>query len=350
MAYDHKLELQRAVFISALGGAPALSLLSHLELMFLYLGDSGFTQGSLLDRLYAWSVANGIPMPQALTSVGLVGPQLWTPGNLVNPPHIAIDADRTNLLTKDGSNVLTSLTTVYGALASNTPVGITHASNAALNGFNSFNCPGTGAQQINFSTAAGSLLNGKAGCTMIFFGKFRDAAPTPFNSAIINATTTSASAARASIGTSPTVANCPRYVIRRLDADTSNGDDIGVANIGLAPWIGIMRLDHNGAVVGAGTPTKEMRVTQSGVLTTASEATGLGAGNFSATNSAYIGFFNSGGVAESIVQGNYCAIEDTVYTDDEVLRLEGWLAHKIDMASTILPPTHPYFTDPPLAD
>lgn len=348
MAYDHKLELQRAVFLSALGGAPALSLLSHQELMFLYLGNAGFTQRSLLDRLYAWAVSNAIPMTLAYTSVGLVGPQLWTPANLTNPPHIAIDADRTDLLTKDGSNVLTSLTTVYGALAANTPVGITHTANAALNNFNSFNCPGTSAQQLNFSTAAGSLLNNKTGCTMIFFGKFRDAAPAAFNSAIVNATTTSASSTRCSIATSGTVSNCPRHTVRRLDADTANGDDIGAQNIGLVPWIGILRLDHTGAVVGAGTPTKEFRLTHSGGKLTVPEATGLGSGAFSATNSAYIGFFNSGTVAEALVQGNYCAIEDTVYTDEECDRLEGWLAWKIDMPE-ILEPTHPYFAEPPLA-
>lgn len=347
MAYDHKLELQRAAMIAALGGGAALNLLSFQELMFLYLGSAGFTQRSLGDRLYAWAVVNGIAPTLAFTSVGLVGPLPWTPANLTNPPHIAIDADRVDLLTKDGGNVLTSLTTVYGALAANTPSGITHTANAGLNNFNSFNCPGLSTQQINFSSAAGSLLNNKSGCTMIFFGKFRDAAPAAFNSAIVNATTTSASSTRCSIATSGSVSNCPRTTIRRLDADTANGDDIGIANIGVTPWIAILRLDHTGAVVGGGTPTKQMRLTQSGVLTEVSEATGLGSGNFSATNSAYIGFFNSGSVAEALVQGNYCAIEDTVYTDDEVLRLEGWLAHKIDMASTILPPTHPYFDDPP---
>lgn len=349
MAYDHKLELQRAVFLSALGGAPALSLLSHQELMFLYLGNAGFTQRSLLDRLYAWAVANDIPMTQALTSVGLVGPQLWTPASLSSPPSLAVDADRTDLLTKDGSNNLLSLTSVYGALAANTPVSITHAANAAMNNFNTFNAPGLSAQQLNFSTAAGSLLNNKPGCTMIFFGKFANPAPGAFNSAIVNATTTSASATRCSISTSPAVANCPRSTIRRLDADASNGDDFGVSNIGVAPWIGILRLDHNGVQIGAGVPTKELRIYQSGnPVGIFSEATGLGAGNFSATNSAYIGFFNSGTVAEALAQGNYMAIEDSVYSDADVERFAGWLAWKIDMPE-ILEPTHPYFAEPPLA-
>lgn len=77
-----------------------------------------------------------------------------------------------------------------------------------------------------------------------------------------------------------------------------------------------------------------------------SEATGLGAGNFSNTNSALIGFFNSGVVAPAKVHMNWGCIEDSVYTDDECERLEGYLAHKIGMPE-ILPSDHPYRNAPP---
>lgn len=43
---------------------------------------------------------------------------------------------------------------------------------------------------------------------------------------------------------------------------------------------------------------------------------------------------------------NWGCIEDSVYTDDECERLEGYLAHKIGMPE-ILPPDHPYRNAPP---
>jgi hypothetical protein len=205
----------------------------------------------------------GLVMSLPRRSVGLPSlVQTWTPANLASPPGISIDADRTDLLTKDGSNVLTSLRTVHTNLASNTPALVTHAGTfAPFNGFAAFQAPGQSAQQCNFSTNAGSLLNNKSGCTMVMLGRFAQAAPSAFNSAIINATTTSASATRCSFATSSSVANCPRHVIRRLDADTANGDDIGTTNRGQAVFIAVLRQDNTGAVVGAGTPTKQTRFT-----------------------------------------------------------------------------------------
>jgi hypothetical protein len=280
----------------------------------------------------------------ALPGRGLsAGVQAWSPANLTNPPSLAIDAARTDLFTKDGSNVLLSINTVYSSVAGNTPALITHtAADSGMNNAPAFVAPGTAAQQLNFSTNHGGLLNGKNGCTMVFFGRFSNPAPSAFNSAIVNATTTSASSTRASIAASPSVANCPRTVIRRLDADTANGDDVGVSNIGATPWIGILRVDNLGAVIGGGTPTKNMRICQSGnALINVSEATGLGSGAYSATNSAYIGFFNSGTVAQSLTNMHWGCIEDSVYTDDEVQKLEGWLAWKIGLPS-MLPSDHPY--------
>lgn len=280
---------------------------------------------------------------------GAGGVALWTPNNLASPPHISLDADRLDLVTKSGSNV-TAVRTVHTNLAANTPNLITHTVNAsAFNNHGSFNAPGTAAQALNFSTNAGSLLANKNGCTMVFFGRFSNPAPSAFNSAIVNATTTSASATRASIATSSNVANCLRYVLRRLDADTANGDDVGSTNRGTTPFICILRQDNTGAVIGGGTPTKELRIIQDGAaLVTASEPTGLGSGPYSNTNSAYIGFFNSGTVAQSLTDMHYGAIDDVVYTTADVERLEGYLAWKIGTPS-MLPSAHPYRNDPPLA-
>jgi hypothetical protein len=204
----------------------------------------------------------GLSLPR-LSRGGPTSAPAWTPADLANPPHISIDADRLDLLTKDGSNNLTSVTTEYTALAAGTVTAVVHAAaNAGLNNRGSFNVDATNANQvINFSTTAGSLLANKPGCTMVFFGKFSEASPSALNRAVVNATTTSNNSARCSIATSSTVANCPRHVVRRLDADTANGDDLGSSNIGVLPWIAVLRLDHNGAVVGAGTPTKQTRLT-----------------------------------------------------------------------------------------
>jgi hypothetical protein len=141
-------------------------------------------------------------------------------------------------------------------------------------------------------------------------------------------------------------------VIRRLDADTANGDDVGTTNIGGVPWIAILRLDHAGAVVGGGVATKHMRICRDASLIVASEATGLGSGAFSATNSAYIGFLNSGTVAEARVDMFYGAIMDYVLTDAECEKYEGWLAGTpgLNLASTMLDPAHPYRSAPPGPD
>lgn len=283
-----------------------------------------------------------------VSGAGGGGPGLWSPANLTNPPSLAIDAARTDLFTKDGGNVLLTINTVYSSVAGNTPALVTHNTDAGMNSAPAFIAPGTAAQQLNFSTNLGGLLNNKAGCTMVFFGRFSNPSPGAFNSAIVNATTTSASSTRCSIAASPTVANCPRTTVRNQDGDTANGDDIGVSNIGVAPWIGILRLDNFGAVVGGGTPTKNFRLCQSGnALVNVSEATGFAAANFSATNSAYIGFFNSGTVAQSLTNMHWGCIEDSVYTDAECEKLEGWLAWKIGLPS-MLPATHPYRNSPPL--
>jgi hypothetical protein len=294
-------------------------------------------------------VARQLASPIAAQMGAAGGSALWSPANLTNPPGLAIDAARTDLFTKDGSNVLLSINTVYASVAGNTPALITHtAADSGMNNAPAFVAPGTAAQQLNFSTNLGGLLNNKGGCTMVFFGRFSNPAPSAFNSAIVNATTTSASSTRCSIASSPAVANCPRAVIRRLDADTANGDDIGSSNIGATPWIGILRQDNTGAIVGAGTPTKNMRICQGGnPLSDTSEATGLGSGNYSATNSAYIGFFNSGTVAQSLTNMHWGCIEDTVYTDVECQKLEGWLAWKIGRPD-ILPVAHPYRNAPPM--
>lgn len=204
----------------------------------------------------------GLSLPRR--SLGLPSlVQQWTPANLTNPPYISIDADRTDLMTVDGSNNLTGVTTVHTALAAGAVTAVVYApANAGLNGRGSFNVDATNANQvINFSTTAGALLANKPGCTMVFFGKFSEAAPAAVNRAVVNATTTSNNSARCSIATSGTVTNCPRHTVRRLDADTANGDDVGSSNRGVLPWIAVLRLDHNGAVVGAGTPTKQMRFT-----------------------------------------------------------------------------------------
>lgn len=274
---------------------------------------------------------------------------LWHPGRLAVPPQIAVDARRADKLTLSGAN-LTALRTVHTDVASNTPSGVTYAaSNAGLNNRPSLNVAGVSTQSLNFSTNYGSLLNAKGGCTMIFVGRFNNASAGAFNSAIVNATTTSASSTRASIATSSSIGNCPRTTIRRLDGDTANGDDYIGSNIGSVPWIGILRLDHTGGVVGGGTPTKNIRINRSGLaLLNTSEATGLGSGNFSATNSAYIGFFNSGTVAESLVDMFYGAILDYVLTDADCERFEGWAADGLGLAGSLLHPSHPYLTAPPL--
>lgn len=277
---------------------------------------------------------------------------LWHPGRLATPPQIALDARRSDKLTLSGANI-TAARTVHTDVAANTPNLITYsASNAGLNNRPSFVAPGSSAQAMNFSTNYGSLLNAKAGCTMIFCGRFSNAGASAFNSAIVNATTTTSSSTRASIASSSSVGNCPRSVIRRLDGDTANGDDYIGSNIGSVPWIGILRVDHTGAVVGGGTPTKNMRISRSALaLLNTSEATGLGSGNFSATNSAYIGFFNSGTVAEALVDMFYGAIMDYVLTDAECEKFEGWLAgpEGLGLAASLLHASHPYVAGPPLA-
>lgn len=273
---------------------------------------------------------------------------LWTPANLSSPPHVSIDADNLALLTKDGSNNLLTVTTEFTALAAGTITAVTHVADANLNNHFAFNVNATNANQvINFASTAGSLLNNKGGCTMVFVGRFNDAAAAVLNRAIVNATTTSNNSARCSIAVSPTVANCPRHVVRRLDADTANGDDLGAANIGVVnPWIAVLRLDHTGAVVGGGTPTKQTILVQNGVSTTYSEATGLGTPTFSATDSALLGFFNSGSVAPCKNAMNWGAIDDVVWSDDEVARVIGWAAWKLGMPS-ILPVGSPYKLAPP---
>lgn len=272
---------------------------------------------------------------------------LWTPANLSVQPQISIDADRLDLLTKDGSNNLLTVTTEFTGLAAGTVTAVTHVTDAILGGKNAFNVNATNASQvINFTTTAGNLLANKSGCTMMFVGRFNDPAASALNRAIVNATTTSNNSTRCSIASSSTVANCLRYVIRRLDADTANGDDTGIQRVTTAPFIAVLRLDHTGAVVGAGTPTKQMVVVQSGVRDIYSEATGLGSGTFSNTNSALIGFFNSGVVAPCKNAMNYGVITDYLWTDDEVNRAIGWAAWKI-LTPTMLEVGNPYRTAAP---
>jgi len=291
----------------------------------------------------ARSVAFGVGHGTAAESGGS---SLWTPLNLTNPPSLAVDAGRPDTFTKDGGDVLQTIRPVYGG-AFIAPNLISHKADLGFNNAPAFIAPGQSAQSMNFTAGLGGLLNAKAGCTMVFFGRFSDPNPVAFNSAIVNATTTSASSTRCAIAASPTVANCPRTTVRCLDGDTANGDDIGTSNIGVAPWIGILRLDNFGAVVGAGTPTKNFRLCQSGnALVNVSEATGFAAANFSATNSAYIGFFNSGTVAQSLTNMHWGCIEDSVYTDAECQKLEGWLAWKVGLPS-MLPSDHPYRNAPP---
>lgn len=278
------------------------------------------------------------------------GAPLWTPANMSNPPHISINADRLDLLTKDGSDNLTAVTTEFTGLAAGTITAVTHTTaNANLGGKGSFNVTATvsTAQVINFASTAGDLLANKNGCTMVFVGRFNDAGASALNRAIVNATTTSNNSSRCSIATSTTVANNPRYTVRRLDGDVANGDDIAGGNRGTSPIIMVLRLDHLGAVVGAGTPTKEMIVIQGGVRTTASEPTGLGSGPFSNTNSALIGFFNSGTVAYAKNDMNWGAIDDEVWTNDQVERVIGWAAWKINNP-TMLEVGNPYRNAPPV--
>lgn len=266
----------------------------------------------------------------------------WNPGRLAVPPQIALDARRSDKMTLSGST-LTGIRTVHTDVASNAPNLITYsAANSGLNNRPSLNTPGTSTQSLQFSTNYANLVRNKAGCTLIFCGKFANASPGAFNSAIVNVSGNTSSGTRASIATSPSVANCPRHTIRRLDADAANGDDFGAANIGLVPWIAILRVDHTGAIVGGGTPTKNFRMSRSGLaLGVANEATGLGSGNTSDTNSAYIGFFNAGTTAQAWVEMFYGAIMDYVLTDAECQKFEGWLAYGLGLSS-MLDPAHPY--------
>lgn len=337
MAYDTILERQRAVYLTALGSQ--YGYLAHPGLQYLYLASLGYAQPTLPERKAAWAKANNFPVTQAGALLGLTGPALWTPADLVARPALALDADRLDKVVKSGTTV-TAVSSVYNDYPANTPNLITHDTNATLGNRYSFNAPGTAAQALNFSTAAGGLLNNKGGCTMMFFGHFPNPNPGAFNSAVVNATTTSASSTRCAISTSGATSNTLRSTVRRLDADTANGDDYGT-NRGTTPFIYILRLDHSGAVVGPN-PSKNARICHAGLdLENITEETGLGVGTFSATNSAYIGFFNSGTVAQSLTNMNYGFITDTVYTDSECERLEGWVAWRANLAS-ILPPTHPY--------
>jgi hypothetical protein len=277
---------------------------------------------------------------------------LWHPGKLAVPPQLSLDARRTDLMTLAGSTI-SSIKTVHGEVASNALNLITlTTANAALNNRPSIDTPGTSAQSCNFSTNLANLVRNKAGCTLIFCGKFAQANPGAFNSAIVNVSGNTSSGTRASIATSSSVSNCPRYTIRRLDADSANGDDIGSANLGLVPWIAIMRVDHTGAVIGGGTPTKHFRLSRQALaMQVVTEATGLGSGNTSDTNSAYIGFFNAGTTAQAWVQMFYGAIMDYVLTDADCERFEGWLAGEpgLGLAPSILHSSHPYVSAPPLA-
>lgn len=279
-------------------------------------------------------------------------PPLWTPANLASPPHISIDADRLDLLTKDGSNNLTAVTTEFTGLSAGTITLVQHLVDAVLNGHYAFNVTGQGTQIINFASTAANLLANKSGCTMVFVGRFNDAGAAVLNRAIVNVTTTSSTATRCSIGTPPaTITNGLRYTIRRLDADAANGDnDSAGQRLTTSPFIVVLRQDNTGAVVGGGTPTKQMIVVQGGVRTVNSEATGLGSGNYSNTNSAQVCFFNSSTVAPCKNAMNYGGIDDTVWSDDEVERFIGWAAWKLEMADSILEASNPYKDAPPRQD
>jgi hypothetical protein len=289
-------------------------------------------------------------MPALATSLGLpsrtlrAGAVYWTPANLASPPHISIDADNLALLTKDGSNNLTGVTTEFTGLAAGTVTAVTHVVDPVLNNHYAFNVTATNAAQIiNFASTAANLLAGKPGCTMVLIGRFNDAAASAVNRAVVNVTTTSATATRSSIATSGTTANCLRYTVRRLDADTANGDDDTFGQrVSTSPFIVVMRQDNTGAVVGGGTPTKQMIIVQAGVRTTISEATGLGSGNFENTNSANVAFFNSSNVAPAKNAMNWGAIDDTVWSDAEVEKVIGWGAWKLGMAASILEAGNPY--------
>ena len=277
---------------------------------------------------------------------------LWTPADLASPPHISIDADRLDLLTKDGSNNLTGVTTEFTAFAAGTVTAVTHITDSVLNNHYVFNVTAANAAQIiNFASTAANLLANKTGCTMTFVGRFNDPAAAIVNRAIVNVTTPSAAATRCSLATPPAagggVTNAFRYTVRRLDADTANGDNCGAQRVTTSPVIAVLRLDNNGAVVGAGTPTKHLIVVQDGVQEVYSEATGLGSGPFSNTNSANVGFFNSSNVAPCKNAMNYGSIDDTVWSDDDVARFIGYSAWKLGMASTILPIDNPYRNSPP---
>ena len=63
---------QRAALLAALIGTnPEAANLAHPGLMYLYLGVvEARTEPTLLERLYGWAVANGIPMTLASVTLG----------------------------------------------------------------------------------------------------------------------------------------------------------------------------------------------------------------------------------------------------------------------------------------
>lgn len=277
------------------------------------------------------------------------GKRRWSPGLMALPPHISIDADRLDLLTKDGSNNLLTVTTEFTGLTTSAVAQVVHEPAVPLFGGRAgFRTFGNANTNCNFAALAGSLMAGKTGCTLVFVGKFEIAGAAALNRCIVNVSTPTITNTRCSIATSASVANCPRYTVRRLDTDTSNGDDVGTINRGVNPWIAVVRQDNTGAVLGSGVPTKQMIFLKDGVREVAQEATGLGSGAFSNTASAYIGFFNSGTVAPSRCEMNWGAIFDRVCSDAEVEQLLGWGAWKINAAATLLEAANPYRAAPPM--
>lgn len=77
-----------------------------------------------------------------LSRGGATSAPAWTPADLASPPHISIDADRLDLLTKDGSNNLTAVTTEFTGLAAGTVTLVTHVADAVLNNHFAFNVTG----------------------------------------------------------------------------------------------------------------------------------------------------------------------------------------------------------------
>lgn len=63
---------QRAIFIAALVATDSTAArMGHPELMFAYLGVVELrTELTLLERLYGWAAANGIPMTLAAVTLG----------------------------------------------------------------------------------------------------------------------------------------------------------------------------------------------------------------------------------------------------------------------------------------